>query len=102
MDEEGASLEFAAARETFKNLGATSDIARLDAARAVPANASGLSSRELQVLRLVAAGKSNKLIASDLSLSEKTIDRHISNIFNKLDVSSRTAAAAWAFQRRLI
>jgi DNA-binding NarL/FixJ family response regulator len=95
-------LEFAAARETFETLGAAPDIARLDAALAAPTNSSGLSPRELQVLRLVAAGKSNKVIASELSLSEKTVDRHISNIFNKLDVSSRTAAAAWAFQHRLI
>ena len=101
-DEEGASLEFAAARETFESLGAAPDVARLDAAPAAPSTSSGLSPRELQVLRLVAAGKSNKVIASELTLSEKTVDRHISNIFNKLDVSSRTAAAAWAFHHRLV
>jgi DNA-binding NarL/FixJ family response regulator len=62
----------------------------------------GLTARELQVLRLVAAGDTNKAIASKLCLSEKTIDRHLSNIFDKLDVSSRAAATAFAYQHKLI
>jgi len=54
------------------------------------------------VLRLVAAGNSNKAIAAELSLSEKTVERHVSNIFTKLDVPSRTAAAAYAYQQKLV
>ena len=62
----------------------------------------GLTPRELQVLRLVAAGKTNKAIAAELFLSEKTVDRHVSNIFVKLDVPSRAAATAFAYQHKLI
>ena len=62
----------------------------------------GLTARELQVLRLVAAGKTNKAIAAELFLSEKTIDRHVSNIFAKLDVASRAAATACAYEYKLI
>jgi DNA-binding NarL/FixJ family response regulator len=54
------------------------------------------------VLRLVAAGKSNRRIASELFISERTVERHVSNIFIKLDVSSRTAATAFAYERRLV
>ena len=103
-DEDGASLELAAAREAFETLGAAPDIARID--RAVPFSpalgGSGLTPRELEVLRLVAAGEPNKVIAAELCLSEKTIDRHLSNIFGKLGVSSRTAAAAWAYRHKLV
>jgi DNA-binding NarL/FixJ family response regulator len=62
----------------------------------------GLTAREMQVLRLVASGRTNKSIAADLSLSEKTVDRHVSNIFNKLDVPSRSAATAYAYEHNLI
>jgi DNA-binding NarL/FixJ family response regulator len=62
----------------------------------------GLTPRELQVLRLVATGATNKAIAERLCLSEKTIDRHVSNIFTKLDVSSRAAATAFAYRQKLI
>ena len=61
-----------------------------------------LSEREAQVLRLLAAGKTNRAIAEDLFISEKTVARHVSNIFDKLGVSSRTGATAWAFQHDLI
>jgi DNA-binding NarL/FixJ family response regulator len=61
-----------------------------------------LTPRELEVLRLVAAGKSNKVIAAELCLSEKTIHRHVSNIFTKLDVPSRAAATAFAYQHKLL
>ena len=103
-DEESAALELAAAREAFEELGAASDIARIDSPTSVasPADDFGLTPRELQVLRLVATGKSNKVIAAELCLSEKTIDRHLSNIFSKLDVSSRTAATAWAYEHKLV
>jgi DNA-binding NarL/FixJ family response regulator len=62
----------------------------------------GLTPRELQVLRMVAAGETNKAIAAELVLSERTVDRHVSNIFVKLGVSSRTAAAAFAYEHKLV
>lgn len=103
-DEESAALDFDAARQEFKRLGAKPDLARVDTVSNVTPSgrAHGLTSRELQVLRLVAGGETNKSIAGKLSLSEKTIDRHLSNIFAKLNVASRTAAAAFAYQRKLI
>jgi len=64
--------------------------------------AGGLSQRELEVLRLVAGGGTNKAVARSLGLSDKTVDRHLSNIFGKIGVSSRAAATAWAFQNKLI
>jgi DNA-binding NarL/FixJ family response regulator len=70
--------------------------------RASPDAPSGLTPRELQVLRLVAAGKSNKAIAAELVLSEHTVARHLQNIFAKLGVSSRTAAGAFAFEHDLL
>jgi len=62
----------------------------------------GLTARELQVLRLVATGKTNRAIAADLVLAEKTVDRHVTNIFTKLGVSSRAAATAFAYEHRLL
>jgi DNA-binding NarL/FixJ family response regulator len=62
----------------------------------------GLSPREVEVLRLVAVGKSNPEIAAQLVLSEKTVARHLSNIFTKLGVGSRTAAAAFAYEHHLV
>ena len=62
----------------------------------------GLTAREVEVLRLVAVGKSNPAIAAELVLSEKTVARHLSNIFGKINVSSRTAAAAYAFEQKLV
>jgi DNA-binding NarL/FixJ family response regulator len=66
------------------------------------AAAHGLSPRELQVLRLVAGGATNRSIAAELVLSERTIDRHVSNIFAKLRVSSRAAATAYAYEHDLV
>jgi DNA-binding NarL/FixJ family response regulator len=62
----------------------------------------GLTARELEVLRLVAAGKSNRQIAAELVISEHTVARHLQNIFAKLDVSSRTAASAFAYEHDLV
>jgi DNA-binding NarL/FixJ family response regulator len=62
----------------------------------------GLTRRELEVLRLVATGKTNQAIADDLVVAVKTIDRHVSNIFTKLGVSSRAAATAFAYQHQLV
>jgi DNA-binding CsgD family transcriptional regulator len=103
-DDDGARLELDGARAMFEQLGATPDLARVDSlASGEPSVRShGLTPRELQVLHLIAAGEPNKVIAADLHLSEKTIDRHVSNILNKLDVSSRTAATAWAYRHKLV
>jgi class 3 adenylate cyclase/DNA-binding NarL/FixJ family response regulator len=103
-DEDGAELEMAAARATFEQLGAAPDLARIDALTlgARPGKRHGLTARELQVLRLVSAGKTNGAIAAELFLSERTIERHVSNIFTKLDLSSRAAATAWAYEHKLI
>jgi DNA-binding CsgD family transcriptional regulator len=103
-DEDGAQLELSAARSVFHQLGAAPDVARIDAASAVavPADPHGLTPRELQVLRLIATGKTNKAIGAELHLSDRTIDRHVSNIFTKLDVPSRAAATALAYEQKLI
>jgi DNA-binding CsgD family transcriptional regulator len=103
-DKEGARLEMDAARALFERLGATPDLAQIDSlTRDVPpGHGHGLTPRELQVLRLVATGKTNKAIAAELGLSEKTVDRHVSNIFTKLDVPSRAAATAFAYEHKLI
>jgi DNA-binding NarL/FixJ family response regulator len=98
-DNDSAEIELAAARRTFQQLGARSALERAGMAPRVPA---GLTARELEVLRLIATGRTNRAIADDLELSEKTVARHVSNIFNKLDVSSRTAATAYAFEHRLV
>jgi DNA-binding CsgD family transcriptional regulator len=100
-DRDSANIELDAACRTFQQLGAAPDLARLQAADR-PHAAAGLTSRELQVLRLVATGRTNRAVADELGLSEKTVARHVSNIFNKLDVSSRAAATAYAFEHRLI
>jgi DNA-binding CsgD family transcriptional regulator len=102
-DEDGASLELDAARRVFEQLGAAPDLASLSPpGKPATAASHNLSPRELQVLLLVAAGKTNKQIARELGVSEKTIDRHVSNIFSKLDVPSRAAATAFAYERGLI
>jgi ATP/maltotriose-dependent transcriptional regulator MalT len=103
-DEEGAELELSAARAVFRQLGAAPDLARLDSitAKSSSARAGGLTARELQVLRLIATGKTNKAIAARLFVSEKTVERHVSNIFTKLDVPSRAAATAYAYEHKLI
>jgi DNA-binding CsgD family transcriptional regulator len=103
-DEEAATLEFEAARAVFVRLGARPDLARLDAlaAPAPTRREHPLTTRELDVLRLVAGGHTNKAIAARLCLSERTIDRHLSNILGKLHVPSRTAATAWAYDHKVL
>jgi ATP/maltotriose-dependent transcriptional regulator MalT len=99
-DEESAVTELAAARRTFAELGAAPE--EREASTLIrPAYPCGLTAREVEVLRLVAAGKSNPEIAAQLFLSEKTVARHLSNIFTKIDVTSRTAAAAFAYQHHI-
>jgi len=103
-DTDTAEMELGAARRVFQQLGAAPDLARVEALS--PKNAAkaagGLTAREVQVLRLVAAGKSNRAIAGELFLSEKTVARHLSNIFMKLGVSSRAAATAYAYEHDLV
>jgi DNA-binding CsgD family transcriptional regulator/tetratricopeptide (TPR) repeat protein len=103
-DEDGAGLEIDAAKSVFERLGAAPDLARIELVmKGAPAgDTHRLTPRELQVLRLVATGKTNKAIAGKLCLSEKTVDRHVSNIFTKLDVSSRAAATAFAYRHKLV
>ncbi len=99
-DGSGAEIELQAARLVFEQLGAAPDLVRLR--ELAPARRSdGLSPREAEVLALVAAGKANRAIAAELFISEKTVARHLSNIFAKLQLSSRTEAAAFAYKHGL-
>ena len=98
-DDEAGALELAAARELFESLGAAPDLARMSAPAA---SKYGLSKRELEVLRLVASGRSNREIAASLVISEHTVARHLQNIYSKLGLSSRSAATAFAFERELV
>ena len=103
-DEDTATMELDTARWAFRQLDAAPDLARVEALfRKTPAKpAGGLTAREVQVLRLVAAGKTNRAIAAHLFISEKTVARHVSNIFIKLGVSSRSAATAYAYEHELV
>ena len=103
-DEDAAAMEFTAARTVFMRLGAAPDLNVLEklSKQNTATSTHGLSVRELQVLRLLATGKTNHAIAADLSLAEKTVERHISNIFTKLGVPSRAAATAYAYQHHLL
>jgi DNA-binding NarL/FixJ family response regulator len=96
-----AELEFQAARHLFEELGAAPDLERV-AAGGTRRAAAGLSPRENEVLTLVAAGKTNRAIAGELFISEKTVARHISNIFTKLRLSSRSEATAYAYKHGLV
>lgn len=103
-DEDAARMELEAASTVFEQLDARLDRQRVAAllTRDTPGAAPcPLSPRELEVIRLLAAGLTNRMIAAELFLSEKTVARHVSNIFVKLDVSTRTAAAAYAFAHDL-
>jgi DNA-binding CsgD family transcriptional regulator len=100
-DEESAAGELQQAGAAFAELGAAPAAAA--AARVLqPESPGGLTPRELEVLRLVAAGKTNPEIATALVLSEKTVARHLSNIFVKLGVNTRTAAASYAYEHRIV
>jgi ATP/maltotriose-dependent transcriptional regulator MalT len=103
-DPETSALELEGARKIFEKLGAKPDIERLDALterpyRQVPG---GLTAREVEVLRLVASGKTNRAIARELTLSEKTIARHVHNCLTKIGSPSRAAATAYAYENGLI
>jgi len=95
-DSESGGREEALARQRFTELGAAPDLARLAGTDRV------LSPRELEVLALLATGATNRAIAEKLVLSERTVDRHVSNIFTKLGISTRAAATAYAFEREIV
>ena len=102
-DNDAAAMELDAARKTFVQLGASADVERLAASSKArsSAQAGGMSAREVEVIRLVAAGRSNRAIAAQLFISEKTVARHVSNIFTKLGVSTRAAATAYVYEHGL-
>jgi DNA-binding NarL/FixJ family response regulator len=93
-------MELDAAREVFERLAAAPDLAALEDPGRTGAH--GLTARELEVLRLVASGKTNREISEELVISEHTVARHMQNIFAKLGVSSRTAASAFAYSHDLV
>jgi DNA-binding NarL/FixJ family response regulator len=103
-DDDSAAMELDAARLSFAQLGAAPDLVRVEelcgitSARA----AGGLTAREVEVLASVATGKTNRAIAADLFISERTVARHVSNIFTKLGLSSRSAATAYAYEHDLV
>jgi DNA-binding NarL/FixJ family response regulator len=103
-DGDGAEMELDSARRVFQQLGAAPDLARVEALSqpTLARTAGGLSAREVQVLALAARGKSNREIGAELIISDRTVARHMSNIFSKLNVSSRTAASAFAFEHELV
>ncbi|MFG2990179.1 LuxR C-terminal-related transcriptional regulator [Streptomyces sp. NPDC048257] len=98
-DEEGARLELRAAHTVFEALGAVPDARRAAALLRLPG---GLTAREIDVLRLVAAGRTNRAIAAELTISEHTVARHLNNVFAKIDVSSRAAATAYVYTHGLV
>lgn len=97
-----ADLDEESARATFRRLGAATELARLGGTPSSVRSRGPLSPREVEVLRLVATGLTNRAVASALTLSERTVARHVSNIFVKLDVQSRSAATAWAYDHGIV
>ena len=96
-------MELEAARDAFEKLGAAPEIAHVDELTGrTPPDTHGLSAREVQVLRLVATGMSNRDIATELVISERTVARHVQNIFGKLRLSSRAAASVFASEHGLL
>ncbi len=103
-DDDTADMELDAARRVFDQLGAAPDLARVTelAPGPTPEAPGGLTPREVEVLRLVATGATNREVADTLVISEKTVARHLSNMFTKLDISSRAAATAWAYENGVV
>jgi DNA-binding NarL/FixJ family response regulator len=103
-----AAVEARVALEVSRQMGAVLHIERIEAfvehleGRAVPGEPSPLTDRELEILRCVASGRTNRAIAEELVISEKTVGRHVSNIFAKLDISTRAAATAYAYEHDLV
>ncbi|XRQ02745.1 LuxR C-terminal-related transcriptional regulator [Actinomadura welshii] len=102
-DHDTAEMELDAARRVFEELGAAPALARVrELAGSPPRAPGGLTAREVEVLRLVATGVTNREIAEALVISEKTVARHLANIFAKLDLPSRSAATAFAHRHGLL
>lgn len=103
-DEDGAKLELSAARAVFVSLEAQPDVAALDrlSRPATTAAPGGLTTREVEILVLLATGRTNRAIATELVISEKTVASHVNHIFTKLGLSSRAAATAYAYQHGLV
>jgi len=99
-DDDAAALELDSARRVFERLEARPDLARVEAL--VRRDARGLTPREVEVIGLVARGESNRAIARELAISQRTVDRHVSNILMKLDLPSRSAATGYAYEHGLI
>lgn len=95
-EDSAAALEQAALETLASELGITAPTAT---PASMAAGHSPVSARELDVLRLLAGGATNREIATALTLSIRTVDRHVSNIFTKIGVTTRAAAAAWAVER---
>ncbi len=106
-DEATATIEAEAARRALSEIGAAPDVARVDTLfggreqRQTAEGRADLTQREVEVLALIAAGKTNRAIAATLAISEKTVARHVSNIFVKLNLPNRAAATAYAYEHRL-
>ena len=102
-DEDSAQMEFDAARSALQQLEAAPDLVRVEELSRTTARpiAGGLTAREVQVLKLVATGKTNRAIASELFISEKTVATHVSSLLTKLGLSSRSAATAYAYEHHL-
>lgn len=103
-DEDAAAIELEAAARVFSELGAAPDLARVRRSFGSRPGGGGaqLTGREVEVLRLLAAGRTNREIAGELVISERTVDRHVSNLFTKLDVQSRSAATAYAYEHEIV
>ncbi|NND07957.1 MAG: hypothetical protein HKN87_16380 [Saprospiraceae bacterium] len=103
-DKDNSDVEFAAAKWIFEKLNALPDLARIDRLliRERHHKTYGLTLRELQVLGQLISGKTNRSMADELFISERTVDRHVSNIFKKLDVSSRVEATAFAIKNKIL
>lgn len=101
-DEDTAAIELRAAEQAFEEVGAVTDLERLTGGSAGSEPAAGLTPRELEVIRLVAAGHTNREIADRLVISDKTVARHLHNVFTKLDLPNRSAATAYAYEHELV
>jgi ATP/maltotriose-dependent transcriptional regulator MalT len=103
-DADAAEMELDAARRVFEELGAEPDVARIEelTGSAAPKPVGGLTAREVEVIQLVATGRTNRAIADELRISEKTVARHMSNVFRKLGVSSRSAVTAFAYEHDVV
>ena len=102
-DDGGADMELDAARSVFESLGAAPDLAAVNRMSAITEpTAIGLTPREVEVVRLLATGRTNRAIARELMVSEKTVASHVSHIFTKLQLPSRAAATAYAYEHGIV